>query len=89
MLIGKKWKIGADSQNVILYRKKKRTRKDTNEVYWDWETLGYFATVENALQELVNQGVRDTQLKDLETIVAEIKKLGILLRALPKNLTAL
>ena len=85
MLIGKRFKIESDSMNVILYRKRKRTRKDTQEVYWDWETLGYFATVENALQELVNQGVRDTQLKDLETVVAEIKKLGILLRALPKR----
>ncbi len=75
MLIGNNWKVESANLNVILYRRKKRVRKETKEVYLDWEVVGYFAKVEGALRELVNQGVRDTQLKDLRTVVAKIKEL--------------
>ena len=80
MDIGKDWKIESDSLNVILYRKKTRKRKDTGEAYIHWEEVGYFASVENALLALVSQGVRDTELKDLKTVVAEIKKLEAMVK---------
>ena len=84
MLIGKHWKIGSDSLNVILYKRKQRTRKITHETYEDWEEVSYFATVANALHELVNQGVRDSQLKDLKTITARIDELHTMIENLPE-----
>ena len=85
MLIGKNWKIESDALNVILYRKKKRVKKDTQEVYEDWEVMGYFATVGGALHELVNQGIRDTQLKDLKTVVAKVGELKKMIIPLMKS----
>ncbi len=72
ILIGTKYKLEADSMNIILSKKKRRIRKDTKEVYEDWAIMGYFATVKGALHELVNQGVRDTALKDLKSISGKI-----------------
>jgi len=83
MIIGKKWQIQSNSLNIILSRKRKRIRKDTKKVYEDWEIVGYFATVANALHELVNQSVRDTELKDLKTISRRIDELHILIDGLP------
>ena len=82
MKIGNKWKIESDSLNIILYRKKKRVKKDTKEVYEDWEPMGYFSTIPNALREMINQRIRDTELKDVKTIIAEIDKLETLLQGL-------
>ena len=75
MYIGKEWEIKTDNMNVILFQKKKSKKKDTGEVYNHWVEWGYFATVENAFNALIHQKVRDTELKDLKTVVAEIKKL--------------
>ena len=84
MLIGKQFKIESDNLNVILYEKKTRKNKETKREYEDWETMGYFATPKGALIELVNQKVRDTELKDLKTIVSKLEELEKLIRALPK-----
>ncbi len=75
MLIGKNWKIESDSLNVILSQKKRRTDKKTGKDYDYWKLIGYYSTAENALHGLVNQGIRDTGLKDLETIVSKIDEL--------------
>ena len=56
MLIGKNWKLKAENLNLILYRKKSRTRKD-GQAYEGWELTGYFRTVKDALHELVEQEV--------------------------------
>lgn len=74
MFVGTDWEITSDGLNVTLSRKRKRKKKDTGEVYEDWEVAGYFATVENALKELVRQKVRDTELKEVKTVLAEISK---------------
>ena len=87
MLIGKNWEIKADNLNVVLSQRKRRIKKDTQEVYYEWSVMGNYSTPGEALQGLINQGVRDTQLKDLKSVVAEIDKLGKLIRALPKSLT--
>ena len=64
MLIGKDWKIEADSLNVTLL--KRHITKAKIEI---WGIEGYFSTVKNALMELVDLGVRDTKLTDLKIIV--------------------
>ena len=84
MLLGKRHKVESEGLNVILYKKMKRTNKETKETYEDWAVMGYFATVKGALTELVRQGVRDTGLKDLNTVVSRIDELEKLIRGLPK-----
>ena len=83
MLIGSNWKIDANTRNVILSRKKIKHKIDTGKAYTQWEEVGYFATVAGALHELVNQSVRDTELKDLKTIVAKIDNLHDMIGSLP------
>jgi len=86
MNIGDNFKIESDSLNVTLSKKIQRKSKE-GKVYTDWKAMGYFATPENALAELVNQKVRDTGLEDLKTIVKEIQNLhGIIHKILPKHL---
>lgn len=74
MNVGKNWRIESDSMNVTLLQKKNHTRKDGTH-YQDWEIHGHFATIKNALHELVNQGVRDTELKDLTQVITAIENL--------------
>ena len=87
MNIGKDFKIEPDNMNVILYQKKRHINKKTGLPYFGWETIGFFATVPNALHALVNQGIRDTNLKDLKTIVAKINELHNAIDLLPQRLT--
>ena len=79
MKIGNDWEIKSDSLNVILSRKKERKKKSGG-VYEDWEVVGYFATIENALRELVRQKVRDTKLEDLKSVVEQIKETEKMIR---------
>ena len=75
MLIGNNWKIESASLNVVLSKNFRRKNKKTGKMYTDWEIMGYFSSVEHALHELINQGVRDTELKDLKTIIPLINRL--------------
>jgi len=89
MNIGKNHKIEADSLNIILYKKVKRKRKDTQETYTDWEIMGYYSSVTNALHGLVDQKIRDTELQDIKTVVAEIANLHKLVESLSNASTAI
>ena len=40
-----------------------------------WDVVGYYATVANALKELVNRSVRETSLIDLRVISARLDAL--------------
>lgn len=90
MLIGKNWQVVSDELNVIVSRKKTRRKKATGEGYDSWEVVGYFATVEQALHFLINQGVRDTALYDLRTVTNAIKGIRDMIKeALQKCTTSL
>ncbi len=78
MLIGKEYRIESDSMNITLYERK--INKKTREEYW--YALGYFATVQGALHELVNLKVRETGLKDLKTVVKKQDELYHLIESL-------
>ncbi len=68
--VGQDWKVGADSMNVILSRRvKTKSGKE------QWETVGYFSTIGNALIGLVRQGVRDTELASLQAVQDKIAQL--------------
>lgn len=82
MLIGKKWKIEADSLNIILYKRYtvKATDKKPKHDYWKVE--GYFSRVENALAYLVDLEVAETELKDLRTVIEKLNQLYELIESL-------
>jgi len=71
LAIGRNWRVGADTLNIILYRR--QVNKKTGKEYW--RAYGYYATVANALVELVNQGVRDTEMADLKTVNKRIEEI--------------
>ena len=85
MNIDTNWKIEADSINVVLFKKVKRTRKADKTKYEDWEHVGYYATPSEALHGMVDQRIRDTHLTDLITISGEIDKLHTAIEGLPKT----
>ena len=85
MLIDKNWKIESDNLNVVLFHKKRGTNKKTGEAFDYWKPIGYYSTIPNAMHGLVDQSIRDTELKDLKTIVAEINKLHNLIEPLCKR----
>ena len=71
LAIGRNWRVGADSLNIILYRR--QVNNKTGKEYW--RAHSYYATVASALVGLVNQGVRDTALADLKTVCDKIEQL--------------
>ena len=72
MLIGSNWKVESDDLNVVLSRKHIiQTGKKKGEEAWSVE--GYYSTVSNALEALVEARVRGTELTDFKKVVAEIE----------------
>ena len=72
MEIGNRYKIELNAKNVVLYEKVERKRLKTGETYEGWREMGYYATIEGALNRLINQKVRDIELKDLKIILKDI-----------------
>ena len=89
MLIGKKYKLESDSLNIILSKKRKRTRKSDNQSYEDWEIVGYYSSPSSALHAMVDQGIRDTDLVDLIIVSGKIDELHTLIESLPKTYRAI
>lgn len=78
MLIGKDYKVEADSLNVTVSKRMvtdgtHHKTKIAGREYWS--NVGYYATVKGALKGLVDMGVADTELVDLKTVVAKIDEL--------------
>ena len=78
MLIGKKYKIEADSLNLTLYQRtvSKKTGAER------WSVLGYFGKVQNALKFLVDSGVAETGLTEFRKIVTKQDELYKLIEGL-------
>ena len=75
MEIGNRYKIESNAKNFILYGKVKRKGLKTGETYEDWREMGYYATIESAFNGLIDQKVRDSELKDLKVVLKEISDL--------------
>ena len=86
MLIGKNWKIESDSLNITLYKchNVKATAKQPKHIYWTVE--GYYSSIKNALEELVDYEVAETGLKDLNTVSQKQDKLYQLIEKLAERL---
>ncbi len=71
LTVGSKWRVGSDSDNIIVFSRKvnKLTGKER------FSAVAYFSTVGNALAWLVEQGARETNLVDLETVVGKVEEL--------------
>mgnify|MGYP001608441356 CR=1 FL=1 len=78
MLIGKNYKIESDELNVTVYSRhlSKKTGKE------NWKAEGYFSTIKNALDFLIEVEVRKTGLADLLTIVKKQEELHTLIKGL-------
>ena len=78
MLIGKGYKVETDAMNVTIMKRgvSKKTGKET------WANVAYFSTFENALEYLVDLKVRETGLRDLQSVVEKQKELYSLIRRL-------
>ena len=88
MLIGKDYKVEADSMNVTVSKRMVTDGKwaNTKEVGREyWYNVGYYATVKGALKGLVDMGVADTELVDLKTVVDKIDELKKHIDRLPDN----
>ncbi len=81
--LNKKWAIGADNMNIILYKKRKSKKAGVESV---WGTDGYYSTLHNVLKALVDKEVMDTDLKSLVAVEAKLNKLYELVESLP-NIT--
>lgn len=55
----------------------------------DWEVLGYYCNVENALLALLRMEVEKSELQDLQTVLTRIKEVEKLIRDLGVNETFL
>jgi len=75
MLIGKDWKIESDHFNITLYKRHRVAAKDGKLAHDNWVSEGYYSTVANALKDMVNIGIRETDMKDLKTIAKKIDEL--------------
>ena len=75
MNIGNKYKIDSDALNITLYQKEKTKMGKVR-----WVIIGYFATLGNTLKFLVDLGVREGHLKDLETVVKKQDELYALIQ---------
>ena len=75
MDIGKKYRITADGLNITLSKRfmtKPRDGSLTVEVY---RAIGYYSSPSTALKALVGLEVRETELRDLRTVVAKLDEI--------------
>ncbi len=74
MLIGKKYKIESDALNVTLFRQTV-VKKGSKAGKVNWTPIGYYSRIQHALKGLVDLEVKETELKDLKTVVAKQEEL--------------
>ena len=76
--IGDKYKLSADSLNIIL--QEKSVTKKTGKEYW--VNIAYFSSWENALEWVVDKDIREAWVKDLEYVVKEVARLEKMIEGL-------
>ncbi len=93
MQLGNDYKIESDNLNVTLYQRRivleehmgKKSKRAGEET---WDVLGYYSSVQNALDGAIHHGIQATGLVDLKTVVAKQNELERLIRNLripPQN----
>jgi len=82
--VGKDWRVRTDASNIILERRRRVLAKGKKPAHDYWCPEGYYSTVKNALEDLVELKVRESNLKDLKTVVAEIDRVYKLIEKVTK-----
>jgi hypothetical protein len=83
--LSKSWAIGADSCNIILYRKSTpKEEPDDDEVKeGGWYVAGYYSTLHNALEAMVEHGIKDTDMASIKSVNDKIEELHKLISSMP------
>jgi hypothetical protein len=71
MNISDEYKITSDAYNLMIKKFVTRKDRETGEKYNDWQTVGYYNTLESALTSMFNKKILDNLSKDL---LSEVKK---------------
>lgn len=78
MNIGKDWRIVADSNNVIVQKRRRVPAKQGKAAHYKWANEGYFSNLTNAINFVMEEKVMAGDLKDLKALqksIAEVKEL--------------
>ena len=75
MQVGKNWRIKSDPLNIILMRRHTTRPKEGKESKEYWTSEGYYSSLASALKGLVDMEVKETELKDLKTVMAKLGEL--------------
>ncbi len=74
MRISDNWKIETSELDVTLYHRTiNKTGEGADKEHW--KAKGFYSTVENAYDAMVDMEIKGTGLKDLETVLDKIKEL--------------
>ena len=90
MLVGKRWKIESDELNITISKRHTVKAKPSKPAHDVWKVFGYYATIKNALIGLVDSKIRESELKDLKSIVQKQEEIYNLIKGLtnlPKGAT--
>ena len=82
MKINKDWKMEADPLKITLLERSRAPAKGNKPAHDKWIVRGYYPSIQWALKGLVDFGVKETELKDLKTVVAKIDELHQLIDSL-------
>ena len=86
MQLGKLYKIESDALNITLYKRRVNGDKESvnyKKVYWD--IGGYYSTIENALEGMKQYHIKESAMKDMETIMEAIREVDKLIRKVKKG----
>lgn len=87
MLIGDKWKIETKKNNIVLSRFTAKHSTRGRPVPDRWDDVGYYRTMHEVLEDLVELEVFEIELKDLRFIVAKIDEVKEMIREAVVNVT--
>ncbi len=75
MNIGKKYKIESDALNVVLFEREV-TKKGKHIGKENWRPVGYYSSLLNALDGLINKEINETGLKVPTEVLSKVEQLS-------------
>jgi len=72
IMLTDQYRITSDAHNIIL-QEKKTGKSGKSKGVEKWNDIGYYPTIEWAVNDIVNEGIRTSQLEGVQSIVNEIK----------------
>lgn len=92
LFLGENYKIESDELNVTVYKKSDTTSVRSERMRkmheakgrvltgkQTWGVKGYYSTIKSALHGIIDQEIRDTNLKDIQTVINKIDELHSLI----------